>query len=496
MQRKRFSGNLLTDTSEQKGEEMPVTINVDELKNAQEEIKKQLEEIDTQITQKETRGEVNYDIIETKSLVKKLIKENEKIAQKIDYLLAILAEAAEQTEDTSVLDSVKTLLKTQMEVINYLSKIAEKDFNIDLSPVINSMESLRTEVNSISQNILKLMDRLPESSQIELLKTKLDEVYQKLNNIETTLNTPKEVHLPEIHDIHRELQELKNESEIVSSKLNQLIEMSRHPDYSQEILEKINTLAGKMNLLEAEIVRKKELIEKMNAIEDEIQNILKNYQNVGSSSFDEVIRKLESIRNEIPRTETTQMFHEKLEQITNKIIAYKKRKENSEKINQVLSDVEFSIQEGNMQKLEEKLQMLEELLGMDKEAPIIRRIEELEDRIEQLLQVKEQMIKEQTPQPEVRPLVQKVEELHEQTVQEKTQVESKFSIVEEFINQMSPGMSISIPELAEKLGMDIHELEDYLIDLSHRRNDIKLKNFGFLAKLLHKKHTLVKVKAE
>ncbi len=477
---------------------MPVTINVDELKNAQEEIKKQLEELDTQITQKETRGEVNYDIIETKSLVKKLIKENEKIAQKIDYLLAILAEAAEQTEDTSVLDSVKTLLKTQMEVINYLSKIAEKDFNIDLSPVLNSMEGLRAEVNNVSQNIMKLMDRLPENSQIELLKTKLDEVSQKLSNIETALNTPKEVHFPEINDIHREFQELKNDSEIISSKLNQLIEASKQPDHSQEILEKINALAGKMNLLEAEIVRKKELIEKMSAIEDEIQNILKNYQNVGSSSFDDVIKKIEEIRKEIPKTETTLTFHEKLEHITNKILAYKKRKENSEKINQILSDVEFSIQEGDIQKLEQKLKELEELLGMDKEAPVIKRIEELEERIEQLLRIKEQVAKTseeaQTPQPEVQPLVQKMEEMHEQTVQEKTQVKSKFSIVEEFINQMSPGMSISIPEFAEKLGMDVHELEDYLIDLSHRRNDIKLKNFGFLAKLLHKDHMLVKVR--
>ncbi len=491
---------------------MSVTINVDELKNAQEELKKQLEELDTQIAQKETRGEVNYDIIETKSLVKKLIKENEKIAQKIDYLLAILTEAAEQTEDTSLLDSIKTLLKSQMEVVSYLSRIAEKDFNVDISPVMNSVEELKARVNAVSQNIMKLMDQLPESSQIELLKTKLDEVSQKLSNIEAVLNTPKEVHLPEINDIHREFQELKNESEIISSKLNQLIEASKHPDRSQEILEKINTLAGKMNLLEAEIVRKKDLIEKMSAIEDEIQNILKNYQHVGSSSFDDVIKKIEEIRNEIPKTETTLTFHEKLEQITGKILGYKKRKENSEKINQVLSDIELSIQEGDIQKLEQRLKELEELLGMDKEAPVIKRIEEVEERIDRLLRIKEQMVKTseekpqpqeiqqpQPPQPEIRPLeveplVQKIEEAREQTVQEKTKVESKFSVVEEFINQMSPGMSISIPELAEHLGMDVHELEDYLIDLSHRRDDIKLKNFGFLAKLLHKDHMLVKVK--
>lgn len=436
------------------------------------ELRKQILDLQQAITDKKMFTGYSKER-ELEDMIKIALRQNKKVADKVDYLMDSMIEAS-QTENYDVLEKSVTLIsKAQLEIIKELESVKEDVKNASsLKQLLESQQSSLKMIGEKIQSFEKIIDELPHSQQISALKFELNGIVQEIKAIESKIiSSPNDVSV-NLGLIQKDVETMKSRLENLSSEVSEISKEDKSAHIKLDIIE---NLSAKISSVEEKIKHFDELVSSGRAVKDDFfkNQIEKIEKEVGE------IQHLKELVDNISRTNNEDK--EKTAEIINSI---KKIESDLAKMNDFIGknskkgigvekklldektrDLSVKILEVKDEELKEAFQKKTEFLKKQIDAisesfDYKKKDAMMQDLTEDLEELEEKMKKavlDSKAQKQIDDLYSDVSILEQKTENEEEiddtliQIEKRISAIEKFISKKSISHPHEITEMEQNI---------------------------------------------
>ncbi|MCD6522253.1 MAG: hypothetical protein J7K68_00750 [Candidatus Diapherotrites archaeon] len=368
------------------------------LKSDQEELRRQLNELDTYLTKKRARlpprreerpryepryrepyPYTRYEERETDELLRQNIEQSRKLMDKFDYLLDTLISSMEEVESENIDELIRTLAKTQVHMIDVLGSIrsaveesktteAKKEElerlkeeqaaqYAELSKKINALmekietpsylgelDAIRVSISSLDSELKKLKNKIGEGTpsgggvspdEIESLKNRLAALEERLSALVSTMDKIG-THMNMISATTAQIANMKKELERLSSTVSIQGEqlLAETDKRTQQIESEIAALSASVKALS-------DLEAKLNEANKRFERLdkllSKMPQTSNTSEIADIKRVVSEIKEQLSKTHSAEAIESLKRRIDemNKSLNEIKKKVDSSKINEL-----------------------------------------------------------------------------------------------------------------------------------------------------------------
>ncbi|NYZ80181.1 hypothetical protein H0N95_02935 [Candidatus Micrarchaeota archaeon] len=267
---------------------------VEGLRKSQVELKKQIAELQNAISQKKQL--VGYDRErELEDMVKVALRQNKKVADKVDYLMDTLIEASQSEGEGTVEKSLSALSTSQLELMKQIDVLRQKVENAET--VKQLMKAQQESIAVLDKKLVDLgaaVSSLPYSQQIEAVKKEIDGLNAEVKSLETSvLKAPEQV-TSSLELVKADVGELKSKLDSISSEISNVEKDETELNTKMAVIDAVNL---KIQSVESKIETFEELIRSGEPQREEFfkQEIAKIEADL--SAIDELKKKVDEITN-------------------------------------------------------------------------------------------------------------------------------------------------------------------------------------------------------
>jgi len=184
---------------------------VENLKKTQEELSKQIADLNEAIQEKKDARAARDP--EMEALVKTTLRQNQKLEERIDTLLASLESASEDYSDEAMQRAVAALAKSQIESLQTIQELKKRiDAAEDIKQLQKAQEKGLAQIEQRISALSNVISQLPYSAQIDGLKQQLNSLADDVKTLESLVSSSPE-------EVLQSLGSLKDELDAARTKL-------------------------------------------------------------------------------------------------------------------------------------------------------------------------------------------------------------------------------------------------------------------------------------
>lgn len=230
---------------------------VEGLRKAQVELKKQIAELQSAVSQKKQL--VGYDRErELEDMVKVALRQNKKVADKVDYLMDTLIEASQSEGEGTVEKSLAALSTSQLELMKQIDVLRQKVENAEtVKQLMKAQQDSITVIGKKLADLSAAVSSLPYSQQIEAVKKEIDSLNTEVKSLESSvLKAPEQV-ASSLALVKNDVEELKSKLDSISSEISKVEKDDAELTTKMAVIDAIST---KIQSVESKIESFEELI--------------------------------------------------------------------------------------------------------------------------------------------------------------------------------------------------------------------------------------------
>jgi chromosome segregation ATPase len=230
---------------------------LNEMKKAQQDLRKQIGEMEKVV--KEKKEYKGYDRErELEDMVKVALRQNKRLADKVDDLMDTLIEASQADGDEAIEKTLTALSRSQIKLMDEVIGLKVK---IEKAETVKQlMETQRQAIEKLGKkidDIEKDIETLPYSSQIENMKKEVTGVNEELKTLESLVMAAPEQVTKTLGLVKNDVDALKNRMENISKTIKKVEEDEAKILSSTSMLD---TLQTKISSMDGVIAHIEELI--------------------------------------------------------------------------------------------------------------------------------------------------------------------------------------------------------------------------------------------
>ncbi|MFH0987068.1 MAG: hypothetical protein V1911_03405, partial [Candidatus Micrarchaeota archaeon] len=213
---------------------------IDKLRKSQQDLRKQIDGLEKSAQNKKMFE--GYDKQrELEDMVKVALRQNKKLADKVDYLMDALIEASEEQGDEEIEGTLKSLAKSQiqiMEEIDYLKKQLKDQESF--GKISSDQKDSISETQKKMSELQATLEKMPHDAQISSLKQEVNDLEHEIQTMEALVTTT----APE--EITNSLNLIRNDMDQLNGSISKLAVKVEKIGKDEENIEK--TLSSKTNI--------------------------------------------------------------------------------------------------------------------------------------------------------------------------------------------------------------------------------------------------------
>lgn len=370
---------------------------MEEVKKNQEALKAEIDRVEGRARERPRRflrppGEGGYDEEsqeEMREMLRTLMRQNRRLAERVDYLLQMLAEAAESTAEEDMEKMLTTIAQAQVSVLEQIGKVSEvKPEGITKA----QEEAFRVLADKLDQ-LRNAISTLPYSQQMDVLKNDMASISSEIKTLESAVTKSPEQVAATVSLLKEDLAGLRGRLEQISADVKSVKPgMDEVAVMARQITPALNKVSGieeKLASLEAKLgeipaATVSQIAQKLDSIEAEIRKISLAAPSGSVEQAAELKAALDSLRAELPAA-GGQGIRERISGIEEKISSLAGAGEKLTAIEAKLSAVEETLKmpgAASLAELRSEFDDIKRMIASAKEHPgLEEKIGEFEERL-------------------------------------------------------------------------------------------------------------------
>lgn len=371
---------------------------MEEVKKNQEALKEEIEKLEERARARPRRfmrppGEELEDE-ETREMLRTLMRQNRRLAERVDYLLQMLAEAAEGTAEEDMEKMLTTIAQAQVSVLEQIGKVSEIKPE-ELGKV--QEEAFRVLASKLDE-IRNSISALPYSQQMDVLKNDMESISSELKAVESAVKASPQQAAATVTLLKEDLASLRGKLEQISSDIRQVgpgVETVRlKQDEIAVALAAVSSIGAKLSSLESKLGELSKtatpagVAEKLGSIEAEIRKLAA--APLGTEQLGTVSAGLESLKAELSSlgSRESQSIREKIASLDEKLSLIAQAGEKLSAIEAKLSAVEETLKTpgaASLAELRSEFDEIKSMIASAREHPeLVEKMGEFEERLSAL----------------------------------------------------------------------------------------------------------------